>query len=106
MDRLHRACILFQFYINTRKTVVIACSSTEPLSTKLYGAALAAVNKFTYLGFTVSNNLSLNAEIYICIGKAAIRTAENNNKAKQTSNYTYQDDSVPNMRLEYATVWI
>ncbi|XP_063382206.1 uncharacterized protein LOC134668695 [Cydia fagiglandana] len=71
MDRFSRACTLFSMSINAKKTVVLVQGSAETPKILVDGTALEVVNKFCYLGSTVSNNLSLDAEIDIRIGKAA-----------------------------------
>ncbi|XP_063892975.1 uncharacterized protein LOC135117521 [Helicoverpa armigera] len=71
VDKFSHACSLFAMSINPKKTVVLAQGASTTPAISLDGAPLEVVDKFSYLGSTVSNNLLLNAEIDIRIGKAA-----------------------------------
>ncbi|XP_045448721.1 uncharacterized protein LOC123657186 [Melitaea cinxia] len=71
MDKFSKACTLFSMSINPKKTVVLAQGSAEIPAIMLDSTALQVVDRFCYLGSTVSNNLSLEAEINTRIGKAA-----------------------------------
>lgn len=71
VDKFSRACAIFSMSINAKKTVVLAQGSIEPPVILLADKPLEVVDQFCYLGSTVSNNLSLDAEINIRIGKAA-----------------------------------
>ena len=43
-----------------------------PPSITINNDTLEAINTFTYLGSTITDNLSLDAELSRCIGKAAL----------------------------------
>ncbi|XP_045457359.1 uncharacterized protein LOC123667510 [Melitaea cinxia] len=85
LDKFAYACSLFSMSINATKTVILAQGYTYQPSILLEGEPLKVVDKFCYLGSTVSNNLSIDGEIDIRIGKAAttfgrLRTRVWNNK--------------------------
>ncbi|KAJ2937523.1 hypothetical protein O0L34_g18668 [Tuta absoluta] len=69
-DKFSYACTLFSMTINAKKTVVLAQGADAP-HIMLAGVPLSIVDKFCYLGSTVSNNLTLDAEIDTRIGKTA-----------------------------------
>ena len=71
MDRFSQACKDFGLTISLKKTSVLGQDvDTSPVNT-IDNYELDVVHQLTYLGSTISNNLSLNAEINQCIGKAA-----------------------------------
>ncbi|XP_045449679.1 uncharacterized protein LOC123658286 [Melitaea cinxia] len=88
LDRFARACALFSMMINAKKTVVMVQGSTKIPKITLDGVPLAVVNKFAYLGSTVSNNLSLDAEIDIRIGKAATTFGQLNTRVWKNKHLT------------------
>ncbi|XP_059049895.1 uncharacterized protein LOC131844918 [Achroia grisella] len=71
LDKFSQACSLYAMYVNTKKTVVLTQGIQEAPLISLNGTLLEVVDRFCYLGSTVSNNLSLEAEIDSRIGKAA-----------------------------------
>lgn len=71
MDTFSLECILFTMSINAKMTVVLVQGNAETSRILVDGTALEVINKFCYLGSTVSNNLTLDADIDIRIGKAA-----------------------------------
>ncbi|XP_063620689.1 uncharacterized protein LOC134793093 [Cydia splendana] len=71
--------------INTKKTVILAQGYTFQPSILLETVPLEVVDKFCYLGSTVSSNLSIDSEVDLRIGRAAttfgrLRTRVWNNK--------------------------
>ena len=69
------ACTEFGLTISLKKTNIMAQDvSTIPTIT-IGDHILEVVDKFTYLGSTISNNLSLDAELNVRIGKAATAMA-------------------------------
>ncbi|CAG4979837.1 unnamed protein product [Colias eurytheme] len=91
LDKFSRACTLFSMSINTKKTVVLVQGPTDRPTFLLDGTPLQLVDKFGYLGSTVTSNLSMNAEIDSRIGKAAAmfgklrdRVWENNHLTTKT----------------------
>lgn len=69
------ACTEFGLTISLKKTNIMAQDvSTIPTIT-IGDHILEVVDKFTYLGSTMSNNLSLDAELNVRIGKAATAMA-------------------------------
>ena len=71
MDCLASACELFQLTISIKKTEVLAQGVTTPPKITLNGNILNTVDKFVYLGSTISSTLSLEDELKARIGKAA-----------------------------------
>ena len=71
MDRFSQACKDFGLTISLKKTNVLGQSTETPLSITIDDYELDAVHQFTYLGSTITDNLSLDAEIDKRIGKAA-----------------------------------
>ncbi|XP_063545967.1 uncharacterized protein LOC134753921 [Cydia strobilella] len=97
MDKFSRACALFSMSINPRKTVVLAQGCAEIPTILLEGAPLDSVDKFCYLGSTVSSNISPDAEIDVRIGKAATmfgklsaRVWQNKHLTRKTKMVVYQ----------------
>lgn len=71
MDSFSKACKDFGLTISLNKTKVMSQDTTEEPSITIDDYTLEAVPQFTYLGSTISNNLSLDAELNMRIGKAA-----------------------------------
>ena len=71
MDRFSQACKDFGLTISLKKTNVLGQSTETPPSITIDDYELDAVHQFTYLGSTITDNLSLDAEIDKRIGKAA-----------------------------------
>ena len=71
MDRFYQACKDFGLTISLKKTNVLGQDvNTSPVIT-INNYKLEVVQQFTYLGSTISENMSLDAEINKPIGKAA-----------------------------------
>ncbi|XP_046978621.1 uncharacterized protein LOC124544203 [Vanessa cardui] len=97
MDKFSHACNLFSMSINAKKTLIFAQGFAEKPVILLHGVPLDVVNKFCYLGSTVTSNLSLSADIDIRIGKAATmfgklrtRVWDNNHLTVRTKILVYQ----------------
>jgi hypothetical protein len=97
MDKFSRACALFSMSINARKTVVLAQGYAVTPKIVLDGTPLESVDKFCYLGSTVTSNLSPDAEIDVRIGKAATmfgklstRVWQNKHLTRKTKIVVYQ----------------
>lgn len=75
MDRFSQACKDFGLVISLKKTNVLAQGVQEPPVITIDDTALDVVQDFTYLGSTISDSLSLDAEINKRIGKAATTLA-------------------------------
>ncbi|XP_064423488.1 uncharacterized protein LOC135360406 [Latimeria chalumnae] len=71
MDRLSRACQAFALTIGIKKTVVLGQGVSQDPSITLNENQLEVVQKFSYLGSTVTTNFSLDEELNIRIGKPA-----------------------------------
>ena len=71
MDCLSAACKAFALEISTKKTVILSQADTVQASISLDNMPLQDVDKFCYLGSTVTSSNSLDNEINIRIGKAA-----------------------------------
>ena len=73
MNQLSTACTKFSLIISVKKTVVLSQSQDvhSTATILLNNNPLEPVNKFCYLGSTVTSSLSLDEEISTRIGKAA-----------------------------------
>ena len=71
MDRLSQACKDFGLTISLKKANVMGQDVDTPPVITIDNYKLDVVHQFTYLGSTISDNLSLDAEINRRIGKAA-----------------------------------
>ena len=69
-DHLAEACNLFGLTISVKKTEVIGQGTNSPPEIKLGGESLKTVDKFVYLGSTITSTLSLDEELTSRIGKA------------------------------------
>ena len=71
MDKFSSACDQFSLVISVKKTVVLhqQGSLANPITVK--DETLAAVEKFTYLGSTTRNDLSMSPDVQTRIGKAS-----------------------------------
>ena len=75
IDRFAAACKKFGLTIRLKKTEVMCQDATNAPSISIDEFTLAVVDKFTYLGLTISSNLSLDSELDTRIGKAATAMA-------------------------------
>ena len=71
MDRLSTACKAFNLVISVKKTVILTQEGTAQAHIELDNKELEAVDKFCYLGSTITSTTSLDDEINARIGKAA-----------------------------------
>ena len=71
IDCFSQACKDFGLTIRLKKTNVLGQDTYAPPAISIHDYELDAVGKFTYLGSTITDNLSLDAEIDRRIGKAA-----------------------------------
>lgn len=71
MDRFSVACRDFGLTISLKKTNVLCQDAATPPVITIDNYELEVVHQFTYLGSTITDNLSLDAEISKRIGKAA-----------------------------------
>ena len=75
MDRFSRACNDFGLTISLKKTNVLGQDTAAPPIITIDDYELDVVRQFTYLGSTITDNLSLDTEIDKRIGKAATTLA-------------------------------
>ncbi len=75
MDHFSQACKDFGLTISLKKTNVLGQGTEAPPTITIDDYELDAVHQFTYLGSTITDNLSLDAEIGQRIGKAATTLA-------------------------------
>ena len=68
MDNLSLACKSFQLVISVKKTVVLTQEGTDRGNILLDGKTLSTVDKFCYLGSTITSNSCLDDEISVRIG--------------------------------------
>ena len=71
MDRFTQACQYFSLTISLSKTKTMGKGTETPPSITINNYTLEAVSTFTYLGSTITDNLSLDTELSSRIGKAA-----------------------------------
>ena len=71
MDCFSQACKDFGLTISLKKTNVLGQDTEAPTAITIDNYELDAVCQFTYLGSTITDNLSMDAEIDKRIGKAA-----------------------------------
>ena len=70
MDCFANACQNFGLTISLKKTNVMV-QEAEPPSIVINNHTLDVVNEFTYLGSTITSNITLDAELDKRIGKAS-----------------------------------
>ena len=63
LDRFSHACKEFGLMISIKKTKVMGQDVDNPPNVMINGTPLDVMNFFTYLGTTITSNLSLNEEI-------------------------------------------
>ena len=88
MNRFSHACKQFGLTISLKKTNVMGQDTDDPLSISIDGHHLEAVESFTYLGSTISNTLSLNAELNSRIARASDTLAKLNKRVWINSHLT------------------
>lgn len=71
ITRRSSTCKSFSLVVSIKKTVTLSQGALDPCEILLDNDKLKSVQKFTYLGSTVTANLSLDDEISGRIGKAA-----------------------------------
>ena len=71
MECFSQACKDFGLTISLKKTNALGQDTEAPLVITIDDYEIGAVSQFTYLGSTITDNLSLDAEIDKRIGKAA-----------------------------------
>jgi len=71
MDHFSQACRDFWLTISLKKTNVLGQGTESPLVITIYEYELNVVHQFTYLGSTITKNLSLDTELDKRIRKAA-----------------------------------
>ena len=76
MDCFSKACDDFGLTISIKKTEVMTQNTTLDPSITVKNSTLKVVDKFNYLGSTISRNQSLDSEIDVRIGKAASAMAK------------------------------
>jgi len=75
MDHFSQACRDFGLTISLKKTNVLGQGTKSTPVITIDDYELDAVHQFTYLGSTITNNLSLDTELDKRIGKAATTLA-------------------------------
>ena len=97
IDRFALACDDFGLTISIKKTQVMGQGTTAPPSIRIGGQVLNAVERFQYLGSTISSNLSLEPEISSRIAKVSAvmsklhkRVWSNNNLTANTKMQVYK----------------
>ena len=97
IDRFALACDDFGLTISIKKTEVLGQGTTAPPNIRIGSQVLNAVERFQYLGSTISSNLSLEPEISSRIAKASAvmsklhkRVWSNNNLTVNTKMQVYK----------------
>ena len=97
IDRFAHACVEFGLTISIKKTEVMGQGTDSPPSIHIGSHKLNAVDRFQYLGSTISSNLSLEPEINSRIAKASAvmsklhkRVWSNNNLTVNTKMRVYR----------------
>ena len=85
---LAHACREFGLIISLKKTNVMGQDVSEAPSISIGDYTLEVVEDFTYLGSTISSNLSLEAEINKRIGKAASAMSRLSTRVWENTNLT------------------
>ena len=80
MDRFSQACNDFGLTISLKKTNILAQDTEVPPHITIEDQPLDVVHQFTYLGSTITDNLSLDAELDKRIGKATSTMARLTNR--------------------------
>ena len=88
MDRLSAACKDFGLIISLPKTNILSQGTTEEPTIKIDNYELEVVSQFTYLGSTITDNLSLDVEINRRIGKAATTLSRLRERVWKSSKLT------------------
>eukprot|EP00795_Rhopilema_esculentum_P000308 gene308-9962_t len=89
MDKLSHACKAFGLTIRIEKTKILAQGVTDPnTSMKIDGNELENVNKFNYLGSTISSSLFLTDEINARTVKAAAAYSKLEERVWKNRNLT------------------
>jgi len=71
MERFSHACCDFGLTISLKKTNVLGQDVDAPPVITITNYQLEVVHEFTFLGSTITDNLSLDTELNKRIGKAA-----------------------------------
>ena len=97
ISRLAAACNEFGLTISLKKTEILLQDVSNTPNISIDEHTLNIVDKFTYLGSTIANNLSLDSELSTRIGKASSSMArltkrvwENNMLTINTKMQVYQ----------------
>ena len=95
--QLAQACTEFALIISLKKTNVMGQEVSEAPAISIDDYTLEVVQEFTYVGSTITSNLSVNVEINKRIGKTAFvmsklskRVWENNTITENTKVRVYQ----------------
>ena len=88
MDKFSSACDDFGLTISIKKTNVLAQETDLPPSIRINNQELDVVHQFTYLGSTITDNLSLDTELDRRIGKATSTMARLTSRVWTNSKLT------------------
>ena len=88
IDRFALACDDFGLTISIKKTEVMGQGTTAPPSIRIGSQVLNAVERFQYLGSTISSNLSLEPEISSTIAKASAAMSKLHKRVWSNNNLT------------------
>jgi len=97
LDSFSTSCDLFGLTISLKKTQVMGQATPAPPQMSINGVNLEVVHQFQYLGSTVTDSLSLDAEInkrigmaFTTLSKLAKRVWENNHLTTHTKVNVYK----------------
>ena len=111
MDRFSQACKDFGLTISLKKTSVLAQGVETPPVTTIDNYELGVVHQFTYLGSTITDNLSLDAKVNWLIGKAATTLGQlttrvwENPKLSTTTKMAVYNSCIINTLLYGSEAW-
>ena len=88
MDNFSRASQAFGMTISIKKTNVVGQGVEQPPSITVNGTKLDVVHNFTYLGSTLSDDLSLDSELNRRIGRASSTFAKLSKRVWENSKLT------------------
>ena len=103
MNCFSQACKDFGLTISLKKTNVLGQDTEAPPVITIDDYEVDAVCQFTYLSSTITDNLSLNAEIDKRIGKAA--STHDSSVVKPQAVCEYKDGSLQCLCYQHIAVW-
>ena len=107
MTRFSDACQDFGLTISLKKTQIMGQDFDFPPAISINENELAVTHDFVYLGSTISDTLSLDAELNRRIGKAATtmtRLTRKKSMEQQQADRAHKDPDLQSLRREHPLV--